>query len=56
MSNERIADTATGVSWVGFLASVASDWLPIIQALSGICAIIASGFAVHYYWRRLNRA
>lgn len=50
---ERAADAATGVAVGGWITSMAVDALPVIQALSGIAAIIASVFAVAFYIQRL---
>lgn len=50
----RIADAAAGTSVVGWLASWATDALPIIQALAGLVAIVAGCFAIAYHYKRLR--
>lgn len=51
----RVADAAAATSAFGWVASWATDALPIIQALSGIVAIVAGLFAIAYHWKRLAR-
>ena len=51
---ERTADIATGVAVSGWLTSWAVDALPVIQAVAGIVSIIAAGFAIAYYVKRLR--
>lgn len=50
----RIADAAAATSGLGWVASWATDALPIIQALAGIVAIVSGGFAIAYYIKRLR--
>lgn len=52
---QRVADAAAATSGIGWLASWATDALPIIQAVSGIVAIVAGCFAIAYHYRRLFR-
>jgi hypothetical protein len=49
---ERAADVATGVSWLGLIASIAVEALPVFQLLAAIAAIVCSVFATRYYFRR----
>jgi len=55
MTNTRAADAAAATSTLGWLASWATDALPIIQALAGIVAIVAGLFAIAYHWKRIFR-
>jgi hypothetical protein len=48
-----MADAAAATSTMGWLASVAADTLPIIQAVAGLVAIVAGGFAIAYHWKRM---
>lgn len=52
-AGQRMADAAAATSTMGWLASVAADTLPIIQAVAGLVAIVAGGFAIAYHWKRL---
>lgn len=53
--SNRLADAAAAASGIGWLASWATDALPIIQAMAGIIAIISGAFAIAWHWRRLSR-
>jgi hypothetical protein len=55
MTNTRAADVAAATSTLGWLASWATNALPIIQALAGIVAIVAGLFAIAYHWKRIFR-
>jgi hypothetical protein len=55
MQNTRAADAAAATSTLGWLASWATDALPIIQAMAGIVAIVAGLFAIAYHWKRIFR-
>lgn len=50
----RVADAAAATSGLGWVASWATDALPIIQALAGIVAIVAGLFAIAFHWKRLR--
>lgn len=50
----RAADAAAATSAFGWVASWATDALPIIQALAGIVAIVAGCFAIAYHYKRLR--
>lgn len=52
---QRVADAAAATSAFGWVASWATDALPIIQAVSGIVAIVAGCFAIAYHYRRIFR-
>lgn len=52
---QRVADAAAATSAFGWVASWATDALPIIQAFSGIVAIVAGLFAIAYHYKRLFR-
>jgi len=54
-TNTRAADAAAATSTLGWLASWATDALPIIQAAAGIVAIVAGLFAIAYHWKRIFR-
>lgn len=49
MNNERFADAAAAGSFIGWLASVAVQALPIIQCLAGLAAIVAGIAAARYH-------
>lgn len=53
MTNTRTADVAAATSTLGWLASWATDALPIIQAMAGIVAIVAGLFAIAYHYKRI---
>lgn len=50
----RVADAAAATSAFGWIASWATDALPIIQALAGIVAIVAGLFAIAFHYKRLR--
>jgi hypothetical protein len=50
-----VADAAAATSSIGWLASVATDTLPIFQLLAALVAIVAGGFAIAYHWQRLKK-
>jgi len=50
----KVADTAVGAGWLGWIVSHASDAGPIIQDIAGICAIIATLFAIRYHIARTS--
>ena len=49
---ERAADLAAGMTWLGWLSSVAMQTLPIVQWLAGLLAIVSALFAIRYYHKR----
>ncbi len=51
----KAADTAAIGSWLLWLSSYALQWIPILQALSLIVAIIAGGCAAYYHLTRANK-
>jgi len=55
MTNTRAADAAAATSSIGWMASWATDTLPIIQAMAGIVAIVAGLFAIAYHYKRISR-
>lgn len=54
VEHHKLADAAAGTSVVGWVASWATDALPIIQAVAGLVAIIAGLFAIAAHYRRLR--
>jgi hypothetical protein len=54
-ASTRLADAAAATSSIGWLASVATDTLPIFQLLAALVAIVAGCFAIAYHWRRLQK-
>ena len=54
-ASTRVADAAAATSSLSWLASVATDTLPIFQLLAAIVAIVAGCFAIAYHYRRLQK-
>jgi hypothetical protein len=54
-ASTRVADAAAATSSLGWLASVATDTLPIFQLLAAVVAIVAGCFAIAYHYRRLQK-
>ena len=54
-ASTRLADAAAATSSIGWLASVATDTLPIFQLLAALVAIVAGCFAIAYHYRRLKK-
>ena len=52
---EAIANTAMGISFGGWVTSIAVDALPVVQFMAGILAIIASLFAIRFYHKRTGK-
>jgi hypothetical protein len=52
--HSRLADAAAGTSLVGWLASWATDALPIIQAIAGLVAIAAGFITIWAHLKRLR--
>jgi hypothetical protein len=55
MTGQRAADAAATFSIPAWLVSVVADALPLIQAVAGCLAIIASVFAIFVHYRNLRR-
>lgn len=53
--NERMADAGAVASGFLWLTSVALKWMPILQALSFIVAIVAGICAIYYHLTRAHK-
>jgi hypothetical protein len=53
MSHERLADAGAAASLGLWLTSLALEWIPVLQALSLIVAIVAGILAGAYHLKRL---
>lgn len=54
-ASTRLADAAAATSSIGWMASIATDTLPIFQLLAALVAIVAGGFAIAHHWQRLKK-
>lgn len=52
---DSIAAAGASTSVVTAVASKATEFQPIISAMSGLIAIITGLFAIAYYMRKMNR-
>jgi hypothetical protein len=52
--NDSIAAAGASTSVVTAIAAKATEFQPIISAMSGLIAIVTGFFAIMYYVKRLN--
>jgi hypothetical protein len=52
---DSVAAAAASTSVVGAVASKATEFQPIISALSGLIAIVTGVFAIWYYIKKINK-
>jgi ABC-type nickel/cobalt efflux system permease component RcnA len=52
---DSIAAAAASTSVVGAVAAKATEFQPIISAMSGLIAIVTGVFAIWYYIKKINK-